>query len=202
MIGLAAGIHDRPKLNFDLPTGNILNSHLGPEVEKFKNKRIKLTSPNPVPDIKPAKVASSNVCEEETEKENHNFQDISSLNKSKRRSKFKDNQITSDLKNVMDEHFVKKINSTSSQFGEITLKDVYHQCRRTREDVVIIKNLLLGSKTTESEWAQIKDSFPFVLPLDNEDDAAACENYISISNDNKEKLVSFTEFFNLILMIT
>lgn len=225
VIASVTGVHKRPNLTFDLPTGNVLNSSLGPEVDKLNSKRVKLAGPNPVP----AKVTPSYLCELETAKENDNFLNISThsyrknsvsvlhdsieagcdqfnqdlgkqkhvkpVHKSKSSKKFIENQITSNVKNAMDEQFIKQINSTSSQFGEITLKDIYHQCRRTREDVVIIKNILLGSKTTESEWAKIKDSFPFVLPLDNEDDAEACENFISISNDNKEKLVSFYSIF-------
>lgn len=113
------------------------------------------------------------------------------MKKSKSGRKFTKNEISSDVKNAMDENFITRLNSNTSQFEEITLKDVYHQCRRTREDVVIMKNILLGSKTSESEWAQIKDSFPFALPLDTPEDVEACEKFINISNDNKEKLVSF-----------
>lgn len=112
-----------------------------------------------------------------------------------KKRKLMDNQISPSRRNKMDECYDKS--RTSGNQGEATtmvdvsssLKMINHNVKRVRENVCIIKNVLLENKRTDEVWDNIRKTFPFELPLSTVEDVESCDNFIQTA-DNKEKLVS------------
>lgn len=80
--------------------------------------------------------------------------------------------------------------TSSPEVDTALLVKIERNTRKTREDVILMKKFLLGQNKQLDEWQQIKDKFPFDLPLANYDDVESCENYLC-NPENEETLVSF-----------
>lgn len=110
-----------------------------------------------------------------------------------KKRKFLDNQASEETQGLLDEFLEPKPSSlkslTSKKSDTVTLADIYKIARKTREDVALIKNVLLSEKKDDDQWEIIRRDFPFTLPLNTEVEVETCEQFINGSEDNKDKLV-------------